>query len=230
MSDREPGLENENDPFPEAGGSTPAPEPAPAVPGPPPEPPPAPVEATAIPPVPSAPAPPGYPAYSAYSAYPPPAPAPVPAPGPRVAYAGFWIRFVAWFLDALLLWVLNVGAHSVIRLSAGFPVFPIWTWKNTLPMSLNCAEGLVGLVLSWLYYALFESSAARGTPGKQALSLRVTDLYGRRISFARATGRFFARIVSWITLGIGFVMIAFTGRRQGLHDLIAETVVLKEYR
>jgi uncharacterized RDD family membrane protein YckC len=179
------------------------------------------------------------PAGGAYSAPPPPAsaygaalsPYPLlPEPAPRVGYAGFWIRFLAWLIDAILLWVLNVGAHTVIRLSAGISIFPLWRSVPSAPPSLVCSEFLIDLAVNWLYFALFESSAAQGTLGKQALRLRVTDLSGRRISFARATGRYFAKIVSFITLCVGFVIIAFTGRRQGLHDMIAETVVLRDNR
>jgi uncharacterized RDD family membrane protein YckC len=148
-----------------------------------------------------------------------------------VGYAGFWIRFVAWGIDAVLLRIVGIGAHSIIRVSAGASIFPLWSWKHTSgPPSLACAELFVELVLNWLYFALFESSASQGTLGKQILHLRVTDMRGMRISFARATGRYFAKFVSAITLCVGFIMVAFTARRQGLHDMIAETVVLKDYR
>jgi uncharacterized RDD family membrane protein YckC len=192
------------------------------------------------PPGPSAPAgwPAGYgaPPSSAPPAYglPPPGSAyPYPLlPEPaRVGYAGFWIRFLAWLIDFILLWILSLGTHTIIRLSAGMAVFPLWTWRGASgPPALNCAEGLVGLVVGWLYGALFESSASQATLGKQALRLRVTDMTGRRISFARATGRHFAKFVSAIILGVGFLMVAFTGRRQGLHDMMAETVVLRDRR
>ena len=230
MSDREPGFENA--PFPEAG------EPAPA--GPPAAPPPPPVSPTPPPPVsappatsfsapPYSPQPPSPPP-GAYSAPPyAPPPYPLPQPGPRVGYAGFWIRFVAWFLDAIVLWLVNVGTNTIIRISAGAPIRPWWSESSGATMGLTCAELSVGFVIRWLYFALFESSAAQATLGKRAMRLRVTDLEGRRISFARATGRTFAKIVSAIILGIGFVMVAFTGRRQGLHDMMAETVVLRDY-
>jgi len=172
----------------------------------------------ASPPPPSAPAP----AYAPLS--------PLPDPTPRVGYAGFWIRFLAWLIDAVLLWILNIGTHSIIRLSAGVSVFPLWSRSAGAPLGLTCAESLVEFAVNWLYFALFESSVSQATLGKQALRLRVTDLRGQRISFARATGRFFAKIVSFVTLCIGFVMIAFTSRRQGLHDMMAETVVLRDYR
>ena len=77
-----------------------------------------------------------------------------------------------------------------------------------------------------LYFALCESSAWQGTLGKLALGIRVTDLQGKRISFPRALGRYFAKILSAIILGIGFLMVAWIQRKQGLHDMICDTLVL----
>ena len=84
---------------------------------------------------------------------------------------------------------------------------------------------LVTVGASWLYEALMESSAYQATLGKMILGMKVTDLYGNRISFARATGRLFAKIVSAMILGIGFIMVGFTERKQGLHDMMAGTLV-----
>jgi uncharacterized RDD family membrane protein YckC len=70
-----------------------------------------------------------------------------------------------------------------------------------------------------------ESSSYQGTLGKMIFGLKVTDLYGNRISFERATGRNFAKILSAMILGIGYLMVAFTERKQGLHDLLAGTLV-----
>ncbi|WP_395753725.1 RDD family protein [Prosthecobacter sp.] len=82
------------------------------------------------------------------------------------------------------------------------------------------------LVFSLLYYVLLESSATQGTLGKKACGLVVTDMQGRRISLGRATGRFFARLLCWpLTLGIGYVIAAFTKQRQGLHDMVAGCLV-----
>jgi uncharacterized RDD family membrane protein YckC len=162
---------------------------------------------------------------------PPPAPAPLAPPAPR--YAGFWIRFVAVFIDAIILALLRGGAGVVIRLAAGAPAWPAWRGTNWMDSGFNglgCAQEAVGLVLWWLYHASFESSTAQGTLGKQALGLKVTDLYGRRISFGRASGRTLAKILSTVTLLIGFVMAAFTLRKQALHDFVAETVVLRGWR
>jgi uncharacterized RDD family membrane protein YckC len=83
-------------------------------------------------------------------------------------------------------------------------------------------------MLSWIYYASLESSAWQATLGKKILGLKVTDLAGNRISFARASGRFFGKIVSGMILGIGFLMAGFTERKQALHDILAGCLVLRQ--
>ena len=83
------------------------------------------------------------------------------------------------------------------------------------------------MVVSWLYFALLESSPKQATLGKMALGIKVTDLDGNRISFGRATGRFFAKIISGVILMIGYIMAAFTAKKQALHDIIASTLVIK---
>lgn len=86
---------------------------------------------------------------------------------------------------------------------------------------------LVDIVVSWLYYALSESSPKQATLGKQALGIVVTDLNGKRISFGKATGRYFGKYLSTITLFIGYLMAAFTDKNQALHDIMAGTLVVK---
>jgi uncharacterized RDD family membrane protein YckC len=78
---------------------------------------------------------------------------------------------------------------------------------------------------SWLYEAFMESSSYQATLGKMICGLKVTDIYGNRISFERATGRHFAKWLSGMVLGIGYIMVGFTERKQGLHDLVAGTLV-----
>ena len=87
---------------------------------------------------------------------------------------------------------------------------------------------LISAVLKWLYYALLESSSWQATLGKKALGLEVTDLEGRRISFGRASGRFFGKIISAIILYIGFLMAGFTEKKQALHDMMAGTLVIRK--
>jgi len=85
----------------------------------------------------------------------------------------------------------------------------------------------ITLIGGILYFVLMESSAKQGTLGKMALGLVVTDTNGNRISPARALGRYFAKILSGAILMIGFIMVAFTERKQGLHDMLANTLVLR---
>jgi len=80
--------------------------------------------------------------------------------------------------------------------------------------------------MNWLYCALLESGAGQATIGKRALGIKVTDADGNRISFGRATGRHFAKIISAMTIFIGYLMVLWDSRRQALHDKIAETLVV----
>jgi uncharacterized RDD family membrane protein YckC len=86
----------------------------------------------------------------------------------------------------------------------------------------------LAIVFNWLYYALLESSAWQATLGKKALGLEVTDMAGQRISFARATGRYFGKIVSAFILMIGFIMAGFTAQKQALHDMMAGCLVIRK--
>lgn len=137
--------------------------------------------------------------------------------GGAVAYGGFWIRLVAYIIDAILIsaafWVLAFVLG--VRMDA-----------DNLQES-NIALNSVSLVIGWLYFALLESSERGATVGKMAMGLRVVSNDGQRLSFLNATGRYFAKIVSAIILCIGFIMIAFTDRKRGLHDMIASTLVIK---
>ena len=85
----------------------------------------------------------------------------------------------------------------------------------------------VAVLAEWGYYAGFESSRWRATPGKQLCSLVVVDVEGRQLTLQRATLRFAGKILSVMLFGIGLLMVAFTNRKQGLHDLIAGTLVLR---
>lgn len=78
----------------------------------------------------------------------------------------------------------------------------------------------------WIYESWMLSSEWQATVGKRVLGMVVTGLDGSRISFARATGRHFAKYISTLILFIGFIMAAFTAKKQALHDMIAETLVV----
>ena len=129
------------------------------------------------------------------------------------AYAGFWLRFVAFIIDTIIAGVVSAVILSVVGDGEG-----------------GVVAGTVNLFGNWLYHALMEASRYQGTVGKLVLGLIVTDEQYRPISFWRATGRYFGMIVSAIILGIGYLMAAFTARKQCLHDKMAGTLVVKKPR
>jgi uncharacterized RDD family membrane protein YckC len=174
---------------------------------------------------------------AAASALRPPVTASVQVSAP-LPYAGFWERFAAYLIDGLILgipfWLVVV---AVIFMFGGFgmmmhrnAVDPNAAAAFLAPMFMFFFLGiLVFLILNWLYFAGMESSERQATFGKSVMSLRVTNYEGQRISFGHATGRFFAKIVSgMVPLAIGYIMAAFTEKKQALHDLIAGTLVLKK--
>jgi|HubBroStandDraft_1064217.scaffolds.fasta_scaffold03173_7 uncharacterized RDD family membrane protein YckC len=150
-----------------------------------------------------------------------------------VQYAGFWLRFVALIIDAIVLGFVGFLVTLPFVASMGFGSFmrgrPPMSPEEWAPLFAGFGRVvLIRFVLNWLYYALLESSAWRGTLGKKALGLEVTDLQGRRIGFGRASGRFFAKFISVLTLFIGFIMAGFTERKQALHDIIAGCLVIRK--
>lgn len=158
------------------------------------------------------------------------------ATSPAPAYAGFWVRFAASCIDGLILGIpVLFLAMAFLFLLGGFGLMmrsnaigPRAAFAGPLFLGIVIAV-IFFLILKWLYFAGMESSARQATLGKMAMSLRVTDREGRRLSFGRATARFIAKIVSaLITLGIGYLVAGFTKRKQALHDMMAGTLVFRE--
>lgn len=144
----------------------------------------------------------------------------------RPEYAGFWIRVAAYLID-----------YIVIQIATSILMFIFMGSLFLNPESMENPDQMLGRVLplyvilivgSWLYYALMESSAQQGTLGKMAVGIKVADMDGARISFGNATGRFFAKILSGIILFVGYLMVAFTDKKQGLHDMMANTLVVQK--
>jgi uncharacterized RDD family membrane protein YckC len=157
------------------------------------------------------------PSYSASTTY----PAVVPV---GTVYGGFWIRVLAAIIDAIILRIVVAPIGMVFGL-LGFAGS-----MGGLPhIGFHLLGGGITLIAmlfgSWLYEALLESSSYQATLGKMILGMKVTDLYGNRISFERATGRHFAKWLSGLILGIGYIMVGLSERKQGLHDLLAGTLV-----
>jgi uncharacterized RDD family membrane protein YckC len=121
-----------------------------------------------------------------------------------VSYAGFWKRVAALLIDSI---VISAASGLLTAVTFGMAWFSIF-------------------FLPWVYEAIMLSSEKQATFGKMLLGIAVTDLNGSRISFGRATGRHFAKWLSALILGIGFLMAAFTERKQALHDMIADTLVV----
>ena len=140
---------------------------------------------------------------------------------PATLYAGFWRRVVALIVDQFIL----IAVTLPIRLVVPLALFTGADLPTVVGQALGAAA-IVGLIW-WFYYAGFESSRWQATPGKRVIGIRVTDAAGARASFARATGRYFAKILSALICGIGYLLAAFTARKQALHDLIAGTLVVR---
>jgi uncharacterized RDD family membrane protein YckC len=125
----------------------------------------------------------------------------------RLQYAGFWIRVVAYFLDSILLGIGNV-----------IVIFVFDDPESIAPSFISIAIGL-------LYFGLMESSENQASLGKMAVGIRVGNERGERITLANALGRYLGKILSALVLCIGFMMVGWDDRKQGLHDKLADTVV-----
>ncbi len=140
-------------------------------------------------------------------------------------YAGFWRRALAWFVDLLVLGVGSALAGVLFGilvnlLSHGKPLSAFDT------LFLLVLFGFFILIGAWLYFAKCESSSRQATPGKMALGLTVTDEDNRRISFAKASLRFWAKGLSDISLCIGYALAGLTKKKQALHDILAKCLVI----
>jgi len=118
-------------------------------------------------------------------------------------YSGFWARFVASFIDGIIVSLLGAGVYLLVR--SPYPG---------------------GILVGILYSPFFESSGLQATPGKALLGMQVTDLQGQRITFKAAFIRYLMKFVSSALLLIGYVIQPFTEKRQALHDIVAKTLVV----
>src|SRR5467141_4942733 len=155
---------------------------------------------------------------------------------PRVEFAGFWVRFLAWVIDNV---VMGVGVVLILiplifltGLRGFIGEFHPNEDMNDAGIFMLIAFVFVlataSLVVTWLYHALMESSEWQATLGKKALGLVVTDMAGQRVSFGRSTGRHFAKIITnMVPAFIGYIMAGFTEKKQALHDMIAGCLVLR---
>jgi len=159
----------------------------------------------------------------------------VVAAAPRVEYGGFWLRFLAYLIDGavITLGIFVVGIPLVFLTGLGTflsEIHPDEDFNDAgfwLIMGVIFLFVAVILAVTWLYHALMESSEWQATVGKRILELVVTDMAGRRVSFWRATGRHFAKIVSNMIYPFGHILAGFTAQKQALHDMIAGCLILR---
>jgi len=162
-----------------------------------------------------------------------------PAQLKPVSYAGFWKRFLAYLIDniiiSILAFVILLPLLAAIGLAGAGMVSAVEDNPDASVLigSIGLLIGaylffiLIVFVAKWVYFALMESKKG-ATLGKMALGIKVTDLSGNRISFGKATGRHFGKILSSLIFCIGYLMVAFTQQKQGLHDLMAGTLVVNK--
>jgi len=154
----------------------------------------------------------------------------------RVEYGGFWLRFLAYLIDGavIIIGICVVAVPLVFLTGLGAylsQINPEEDWNENgawviIPVIFLLATA--SLAVTWLYHALMESSEWQATVGKKVLGLVVTDMEGRRVSFWRATGRHFAKIVTnMVPAFIGYILAGFTEKKQALHDMIAGCLILQ---
>lgn len=156
---------------------------------------------------------------------------------PQVAYAGFWERTLAFVIDNVIIGVGIVvivipllfltGLGAVLSRIAQDEDLGDAGFFLIIGMFLVAATAAV--LVTWLYHAFMESSEWQATVGKRAMGLVVTDMAGQRVSFGRSSGRHFGKIITNLVPALlGYIMAAFTEKRQALHDMIAGCLVLRK--
>ncbi|MBO9829446.1 RDD family protein [Xanthomonas sp. A2111] len=151
--------------------------------------------------------------------------------GGEVVQAGFWKRVAAYLIDAFLVGIVSnviqfvviLGFMGVNRVGSQ----PNFTSAAGIIMLLMMY--LVPLAISALYYGLFHASTKQATLGKMAVGIKVVRTDGSRITVARGIGRYFGFMLSGLTVGIGYLMAAFTERKQALHDMLCDTLVVDKW-
>ncbi|HYQ25402.1 RDD family protein [Stenotrophomonas sp.] len=145
--------------------------------------------------------------------------------GGEVVYAGFWKRVAAYLIDYIVLVIpsgLLGGVFGAVIGLAG-------SGGTGTEVLIQAVSGLVGLLIGMGYYGWFHASRGGATPGKMAVGIKVVRSTGERITLGRSIGRYFATLLSSILLCIGYLMAAFTDRKQALHDMICDTVVVDRW-
>jgi uncharacterized RDD family membrane protein YckC len=143
---------------------------------------------------------------------------------PAWPYAGFWVRVGAYLLDGLVILAAAILYYATFALI----VAGLYGTLGAGVIGIAILGWLGAFVAVWFYFSIQESSRTQATLGKRWMGIYVTDRQGQKPSFGRATGRYFAQILTrLIPFAIGYLMVIFTAQKQALHDMLAGTVVLK---
>jgi len=164
-------------------------------------------------------------------------------------YAGFWKRFIAFVIDQIILSIASsilviplllffglsflsfgglseMNEYTNMSLSFQNSQVDVATLSSFILVIILFSIGII--LIKWLYFSLMESSTRQATLGKMALGIKVVGMNGERISFGKATGRYFGKIISGLILYIGFMMAGWTVRKQALHDIMAGCLVINQ--
>ncbi len=158
----------------------------------------------------------------------PPSLSNIAVPAGAKGYAGFWKRVAASIIDSIILQVVGMFGGFLVGAVAGFMMAMAGVDIAVIEFAGSLLGFFLGVVLNWLYFTIMESSSKQATLGKMALGIVVTDMDGQQISFAKANGRYWAKILSALIFCIGFMMAGFTEKKQGLHDIMAGTLVVNK--
>jgi uncharacterized RDD family membrane protein YckC len=137
-----------------------------------------------------------------------------------IKYGGFWIRVAAIIIDYIVHLIPNMLFAFLQRELTQAATAEIDQMTQEFSIFLN------SVIVDWIYFAALQSSGWQATIGKKVVGLKVVDENGRRISFGRATGRYFASMISAVIFCIGYMMVGWTSRKRGLHDSMAGTFVI----
>ncbi|MEK3955858.1 MULTISPECIES: RDD family protein [unclassified Psychrobacillus] len=143
-------------------------------------------------------------------------------------YAGFWIRFVANFIDGLVLMVPLMLLQFALMpkfLMQGQGTMNYGTTNTDMHSYLGLYL-LIGYLITGAYYVLMTGSKHKGTLGKMAMSIEVVDEAGEGLTYRKSFVRYIGSILSGIILNIGYLMVAFHSQKRALHDLIANSYVV----
>ena len=152
-----------------------------------------------------------------------------PVQGGEVIYAGFWKRVAAYLIDYVILVIPGGLIGGILGAIMGGAMGVAGSGETATEITIQLVSGLVGLVIGAGYYGWFHASRGGATPGKMAIGIKVVRSNGERITLARSIGRYFATILSSLILCIGYLMAAFTDRKQALHDMLCDTVVVDRW-